>query len=78
MGSFSSIFSYFIAIQALNDKCCVIWIISFINQIEMCHCLENLISFGSVKITKSTTTQYQNRRFECSILQCIVESNYYF
>ena len=28
--------------------------------------LENLISFGSVKTTKSTTTQYQNRRFECS------------
>ena len=37
-----------------------------------------LISFVSVKITKSTIFQYQNRRFECSILQCIVESNYYF
>ena len=41
-------------------------------------CVENLISFGSVKINKSTTTQYQNKRFACGILQCIVESNYYF
>ena len=54
-------------------------IILFIQQIEWYHFfLENMISFGSVKMAKSTTTQYQNRRFECSILQCIVESNYYF
>ena len=33
--------------------------------------LENLISFGSVKITKSTTTLYQNRHFEClSAVSC--------
>ena len=78
MGSFSSIFSYFIEIQTLNEKCCVIWIICFIYQIDRCHFLENLISFGSVKIIKSTTTQYQRRRFECSILQFIVERKYYF
>ena len=75
---FSSIFSYFIELQTLNEKCCVIWIICFIYQIERWHFWDNLISFGSVKMNRSTTTQYQNRRFECSILQCLVESNFYF
>ena len=46
MGSISSVFSYFIEIQTLNEKCCVIWIICFIYEIEQCHFLESLVSLG--------------------------------
>ena len=55
MGSFSN-FLNFIEFQTLNEKCCVFGIICFSYQIERCNFLENLISFGSVKITSSTTT----------------------
>ena len=37
---FPSIFSYLIELQTLNEKCCVLYIICYIYQIERCHFLE--------------------------------------